>query len=84
KLRGKTVRIAREVRNIKLQDLADMTGIARRYLASMEREASPITQENEIRILRGLRKHTEVTDSEIIAIQIIVENAEGKFDKWKR
>ncbi|TCI50315.1 XRE family transcriptional regulator [Exiguobacterium sp. SH1S21] len=81
KLRGKTVRIARDIRNIKLQEFADMLGFDNGYLSNLERENMTISRKNEIRIIRGLRKHLKVTDAELVAIQIILENAEGKFDE---
>lgn len=83
-LRGKTIRIAREIRDVSLQEFADMVRIDNRYLSKMERERIGITRMHEIRIIRGLRKHLKVSDAELVAIQIIVENAEGKFDEWKK
>ena len=83
-LRGKTVRIAREIRDVSLQDFAEMVRIDNRYLSRMERERVGITRKHEIRIIRGLRKHLKVSDAELVAIQIILENAEGKFDEWKK
>lgn len=80
KLRGKVVRLGREIKGINAIEFAKIVNIDIRYLSKLEREKASISKLNEIRILRGLRK-IGLTDQQIASIQIIIEHNEGKFDE---
>lgn len=79
KLRGKVIRMARQMKNISIQEFAGIAGIHHNTIAMIEREERGLSRLNEIRILRGLRQH-KVTDVQLASIQLIVEHDEGKFD----
>lgn len=80
-IRGKTVRMARQLKGINARSFANIAGINLDHLIKMEREERRITRLSEIRIIRSLRKDLGVTDAQIVALQIIIEDEEGKFDK---
>ena len=80
KLRGKVVRLGREIKGINAIEFSKVVNIEPRYLSKLERETANISKLNEIRILRGLRD-IGVTDQQIASIQLIVEHGEGKFDE---
>jgi transcriptional regulator with XRE-family HTH domain len=80
KLRGKVIRMARQMKNVSIQAFAEITGIHHNTIAMIEREERGLSRLNEIRILRGLRQH-KVTDVQLASIQLIVEHEEGKFDE---
>jgi transcriptional regulator with XRE-family HTH domain len=80
KLRGKVVRLGREIKGINAREFSKIVDIEHRYLSKLERETANISKLNEIRILRGLRQ-IGVTDQQIASIQLIVEHEEGKFDE---
>ncbi|MGG1632349.1 helix-turn-helix domain-containing protein [Rossellomorea sp. NRS-1567] len=80
KLRGKVIRMARQMKNLSIQELAEITGIYHNTIAMIEREERGLSRLNEIRILRGLRQY-KVTDIQLASIQLIVEHDEGKFDE---
>lgn len=80
RLRGKVVRLGREIKGINALEFSRIVNIEFRYLSKLERETANISKLNEIRILRGLRK-IGLTDQQIASIQLIVEHGEGKFDE---
>lgn len=80
KLRGKVVRLGREIKGINAIEFSKVVNIEPQYLSKLEREKASISKLNEIRILRGLRD-IGVTDQQIASIQLIVEHGEGKFDE---
>ncbi|MBG9589830.1 hypothetical protein [Cytobacillus firmus] len=80
KLRGKVIRMARQMKDVRPRDFAKTVDIEPDYLCKIEREQRSLSIWNEIRILRGLRQ-LGVTDEQIWAIQMIVEHDEGKFDE---
>ncbi|MGD6959762.1 hypothetical protein ACQCWA_19440 [Rossellomorea aquimaris] len=79
-LRGKVIRMARQMKDIRPRDFSKIVDIETDYLCKIEREQRSLSRLNEIRILRGLRK-LGVTDAQICAIQLIVEHGEGRFDE---
>lgn len=77
KLSGKTVRIARLLKNVQIREVAAMTGIAEDYLSKIERgvKGANVTYRNHFRLLRALRE-MGYTDVQIVVLTILVENIE--------
>lgn len=80
KLRGKVIRMARQMKNVRPREFAQIVNIDADYLCKIEREQRSISRLNELRILRGLR-HLGIADVQLVSIQLIVEHDEGEFDK---
>lgn len=80
KLRGKIIRMARQMKGVSIQEFAELTGIYHNTIAMIEREERGLSRLNEIRIIRGLRR-IGVTDPQIASIQLIVEHDEGRFEE---
>ncbi|OHR72165.1 hypothetical protein HMPREF3291_22460 [Bacillus sp. HMSC76G11] len=80
KLRGKVIRMARQMKNVRPRDFAKTIDIEPDYLCKIEREQRSLSRLNEIRILRGLRQ-LGITDVQLASIQLIVEHDEGSFDE---
>lgn len=76
-LRGKVVRLAREIQDTKCMELARLIEIDSDFLTKMEREERTISKRNEIKILRGLRI-IGVTDSQLVALTLIVNYSESE------
>ncbi|MBG9471989.1 hypothetical protein [Priestia megaterium] len=76
-LRGKVIRLAREVQDTKCMELARLIEIDLDFLTKMEREVRTISKRNEIKILRGLRR-IGVTDSQLLALTLIVNYSESE------
>jgi len=84
KITGKLVRIARLIKNVKVNELAEMTGIYPNHLAKIERgvEGATITARNHFRLLRALRE-LGFTEQQLVAITALVENIEELEGKNK-
>lgn len=77
-LRGKIVRMARQMKDVKPSVLANLAGIDTEYLMKMEREVRSISRLNEIRLIRALRG-IGVTDAQLVALQLIIEHEEKEL-----
>ncbi|PFJ00307.1 hypothetical protein COI84_08860 [Priestia megaterium] len=82
KLSGKTVRIARLLKNVSIKEVAAMTGIGESYLAKIERgvKGANVTYINHFRLLRTLRE-LGYTDAQIAVLTVLVENIEEKEEQ---
>ncbi|MDM8149971.1 helix-turn-helix domain-containing protein [Priestia megaterium] len=82
KLSGRTVRIARLLKNVQIKEVAAMTGIAEDYLSKIERgvTGANVTYRNHFRLLRALRE-LGYTDAQIAVLTILVENIKEKEEQ---
>ncbi|MEN3773043.1 helix-turn-helix domain-containing protein [Priestia megaterium] len=81
---GKLVRIARLIKNVKIIELSEMTGIDDNYLAKIERgvEGTTISRLNHFRLVRALQE-LGYTEQQLVAITALVENIEELEGKNK-
>lgn len=80
KLRGKVIRMARNLKGVSIREFAEVTRIYHNTIARIEREERGISPLYEIRLLRGL-KEIGLSDAQIWAMQKIVEHDEGRFEE---
>lgn len=82
KLSGKSIRVARLLKGIKIKQFAENVGLSLNYCSMIEREEARLTHRNYFRVLRELRK-LGYTDQELAAIMILTENIKEREEKCK-
>ncbi|MEA3318911.1 MAG: hypothetical protein U9Q88_02705 [Bacillota bacterium] len=79
KLTGKSVRIARLIKGVKIKAFSENVGLSLNHCSRIEREELNLSFRNHFRMLRELR-NLGYTDQQLVAIMILAENIEEVED----